>query len=124
MWYLILLMIIFVLLVIVVFVVKPWHDAFSDMAIFTLLVTFACGIALIIALGTIPVYRANVHNQLARRDALQQTYNELRANPLEMASVGKEIAMWNGWLASAKYWNGTQWHWWWPDDVKQAKPIR
>jgi len=118
MWVLILLVAIFVVLAIVVFVVQPWND---ELAIVGML---ACGGALLIALGTIPFYRASVHDQLARRDALQQSYSELRANPLEMATVGKEIAEWNGWLASAKYWNGTQWRWWWPDDVKQTKPIR
>lgn len=90
-----------------------------------------CGLALfsgIILLGfliTIPLYRSDVHDQLAQRNALQNTYNNLRknSNSYEMATVGKDIADWNAWLASAQYWHNTQWKWYWPAEVMTTKPI-
>lgn len=118
MWVLFFMAVVFVALAIVVFVVKPWND---EIAMFGMSLS---ALALFVLLLTMPVYRADVHNRLAQRDALQQSYSELRTNPLEMVTVGKEIAEWNAWLASAKYWNDTQWRWWWPDDVQQTKPIR
>lgn len=118
MWILILLVVGFVASVLTVFVVRPVNYEFAVFGMLT------CGLFLLITLATIPIYRADTRDHLAQREALQQTYNKLRAHPLEMATVGKEIAEWNAWLASAKYWNGTQWRWWWPDDVKQTKPIR
>lgn len=118
MWVLFFLAVVFVALAIVVFVVKPWYEDLYIMGM------FVCGFVMLVLLLTIPFYRADTLDRLAQRDALQQSYNELRENPLEMATVGNEIADWNGWLASAKYWNGTQWRWWWPDDVRRVKPIR
>ncbi len=118
MWVLILLLAVFVALGIVAFVVEPYDDGLVDMSM------VVCAIVLLLILMTIPINRADVRTQLAQRDALQQSYTELRENPLEMATVGKDIAKWNAWLARAKYWNGTQWSWWWPDDVNQTKPIR
>ena len=96
---------------------NSWDDILQVMGM------AACGIPAIIMLAIIPLHRADSYSNLAQRDALQSTYAELRANPLEMATVGKQIAEWNAWLASAKYWNQTQWDWYWPDEVMDAKPI-
>lgn len=98
---------------------NSWNDAPQ------MLGALISGIVLFIALVCIPLYRAQAYDQLAQRDALQATYNELRSHPsYEMATVGQDIAEWNAWLASAQYWHRTQWAWYWPEEVMSAKPIK
>lgn len=115
---------ILILLAIVFFSFVAWKCLADDLDDLPQIMGMAIsGFSLILMVLLMAVYRADAYDHLAQRDALQQSYTELRANPLEMATVGKEIAEWNAWLASAKYWNGTQWHLWWPDAVLDAKPI-
>jgi hypothetical protein len=97
--------------------VAGWYDELPMLGM------MGCGGALFIIALTIPINRMSIQDALAQRDALQSTYNELRHEPLEMASVGKQVAQWNGNLASAQHWNRTQWRWWVPDAVQNTKPI-
>lgn len=86
--------------------------------------TLASGIPLCGLLVGVWACRTDAYTLLAQRDALQRSYQTLRANPLEMASAGPRIAQWNAALARAKYWNKTQWDWYWPDEVETTEEIR
>lgn len=100
---------------------KHFSDDWDDLP--QVMVMAISGVSLLLMILLMAAYRADAYDHLAQRDALQQSYTELRAHPLEMATVGKEIAEWNAWLASAKYWHGTQWRLYWPEAVMDAKPI-
>lgn len=101
---------------------KHFSDEWDDFLQIMGVAVSSCSLLLMVLL--MAVYRADAYDHLAQRDSLQQSYIELRSRPLEMATVGKEIAEWNAWLASAKYWHGTQWRWYWPDAVMDAKAIQ
>lgn len=102
-----------------------WEESHGDASPFPLVVGVPSALVAVVLIVSIAMARADAYDQLAQRDALQATYNELRQHPgYEMATVGKDIAEWNAWLASAQYWNKTQWDLWWPDAVMSAKPIR
>ncbi|MBS1771131.1 MAG: hypothetical protein JSS77_15890 [Acidobacteria bacterium] len=102
-----------------------WEESHGDDSPFPLVVGVPSALAAVVLIVSIAMARADAYDHLAQRDALQATYNELRSHPsYEMATVGRDIAEWNAWLASAQYWNKTQWDFWWPDAVMSAKPIR
>jgi hypothetical protein len=98
---------------------------FSDFYEVGGLLAVITAIVLVLFSVFIPIYRADAYDHIAQRDALQATYDAARSHSdYEMVSMAGKVADYNAWLASAQYWNHTQWKWYWPDAVNHVKPIR
>jgi hypothetical protein len=106
----------------IIFVLSLVLTCINDTAI-RFATTTLTGIAVFLLSITIPLYHAEVYYQLAKRPALQQSFDTLRTHPFGPAYAGGEIVKWNAWLASAKYWRNTQWATWWPSEIDTVQPI-
>lgn len=114
---------ILIALVVIAVASAVWSKITDDtLPVFLLLASIIVGVFVSV---TIPIYRSDAYDHIAQRDALQATYDSARSHSdYEMVSMAGKVADYNAWLASAQYWNHTQWHWWWPDAVNHVKPIQ
>ena len=97
-----------------------WYD--SDLAFVG---SVFSGVILFVALIALPVNRMAVQAKIAGFHALGATAITAREadSGMEMAAYQMKVAEANQWLAGIKYWNGTMFDIWTPDEVEDLEPI-
>jgi len=82
--------------------------------------------ALIVFLVSVPANRMKVHAHIAEMRAIQETAAAFRADgaDFEDAAFQLRVAEANQLLARAKFYNGTIFDIWIPDEVEDIEPIR
>lgn len=85
------------------------------------------GVVFISLLVGIPISRFNERENFARLQAFKDTVYRARQNKslseIERSAILTQIASWNEWLASRKYWNQDQWDYWHIDEVSTTEPL-
>jgi hypothetical protein len=91
-----------------------------------ILLFFGAGIAALMLL-LIPIQRMSCRDGIAQYYALKDTLTRARAKgastEFERAAMQKEVADFNKDLASVKYWNSTQFDFWWVDELAELPPL-
>lgn len=73
---------------------------------------------------TIPISRMKTHSGIAEFNAVRDSRALVQGTPeIEAAAWRMEVAKANRWLASKKFYNGTVFDLWTPDEVESLKPI-
>lgn len=92
-----------------------------------IILTVCAGVTLLGLAISIPIERASDRDYLVRLKAFSETVRRSRASgkfsEIERAAILKDIADWNNWLASEKYWNQGTFDWWHLDEVMTLEPI-
>ena len=84
------------------------------------------GLFLAIAIAGIPLNKLGVRANIERFYAIADTaeYARSSGDALEGAAFRLKIAEANQWLAEAKYWRGTTFWIYWPDEIDDMEPIK
>jgi len=83
------------------------------------------GIGLFASLICLPISYYGIKAEICEFRATQETILANQSKQiLERAAISQKIIEQNQWLAKNKYWNGTLFDIWIPDEITEMKPLR
>jgi hypothetical protein len=94
---------------------------YTDAGFVSVLCAIVSGLMLALALAFIPIQRIGVHASIAEFEAVRAS--RAGGSEIEAAAWRMKVAESNAWLASIRYYNGTAFDIWIPDEVEALKPI-
>lgn len=93
-----------------------WRSFIGGMLIIVSLISF-------VFILFIPINRMAAHANLQSMEEVRQLSEHPR-DDWERAAYQQRISEVNEWLAGAKYWADSPFAIWWPEEIKEAEPIR
>lgn len=97
-----------------------WIDRYGDGTL-PLFGALAFGFALFVAVMCLPLQRMSCMDELSQINAIRATQPQ---NAMQDAAWRMKAAEANAELASMKYWNGTAFDIWIPDEVESVRPLQ
>ena len=89
---------------------------------------YAIGILVFcVSLITLLIVPLSYKGQVKKFEAFKQTISTARIediSEIERAAILSKVAEWNEWVAETKYYNGTLFDLWIPDEAADLSPIR
>jgi len=113
-----------VMLVIGIVLLVYFNDSETcEMAGFAL--TIVGSICFLVAMIMFPVTHLGVNSEIQQFKSVELSITQARTKlDIESAAIYVKIIDANKWLANKKYWNGTLFDIWIPDEIEDLKPLK
>ena len=110
---------------VVVLTLCVWWEGSSGSEL-PVLIGFVSFVALLGVVLTLPIQHMDIRAEIDQYRATQSTLVTAREDgqTWESAAIQQEVVEANRWLANVRYWNGTVFDLWIPDEVEELKVIR
>lgn len=83
------------------------------------------GILFLVAMIMFPVTHLGVNSEIQQFKSVELSITQARTKlDIESAAIYVKIIDANKWLANKKYWNGTLFDIWIPDEIEDLKPLK